>query len=252
MVLHPEMANCDYNTYCSCAADIRKRTEEYFRKLRDLNAGLEQRMSACKPTQPVKPSDNHDSGMGSSTSLSATQAHNTSLSSIPIEMASTNMENPFPDDVKSIMKDIESSIGRYVQAMMKVVAEHLGGVEVTAYLGQFVMMDTIYLPTLMREHYRREMEALRLLAEILPIIALCSIPPPPFPIAAPAPLASQNISDVSVSGPPLPSMPGSSSTTMGMGPITPAATPAAPASGDAQTEALLSGRGQHRNPGRQR
>ena len=254
-VLHPEMANCDYNTYHGCEADTGKRTEEYFGKLCDLNMALEQWTSARKPTQPVKPSDDCDSEMGSSTFLSVMQAYDTSSSSILIETTSTNTKNPFPDDVKYIMKDVESSVGRYMQAMMKVVAEHLGGVEVTAYLGhifstglnfqtsmwQLIMTDTVYLPTLMREHYRREMEMLRLFAEILPIIALCSIPPPPFPIAAPAPLASQNISDVSVSGPPLPSMPGSSSTTMGTGPITPAATQVAPASGDTQTETPLSG-----------
>ena len=153
------------------------------------------------------------------------------------------------------MKDVESSVGRYVQAMTKVVAEHLGRVEVTAYLGhifstglnfqtsmwQLLMMDTIYLPTLTREHYCRDTEMLRLFAEILPIITPCSIPPPPFPIAAPAPLASQNVSDVSVSRPLLPSMPGGSGTTKGTGPITPAATLAAPTSGDARTEAPLSG-----------
>ena len=138
--------------------------------------------------------------------------------------------------------------------MTNVVAEHLGGVEVTAYLGhifsmglnfqtsmwQLIMMDTVYLPTLTREHYCHKTETLQLFAEILPIIAPCSIPPT-FPITAPAPSASQNVSDVSVSGPPLPSMPGSSSTTMGMGPVTSAATPVVPTSGDAWTEASLSG-----------
>ena len=242
MVLHLEMANCDYNTYRGCAADIWKRMQEYFGKLRDLNMALEQRMSAHKPTQSVKPSDDHDSGMGSSTSLSATQAHDTSSSSIPIETASTNKENTFPDDVMSIMKDVESSVGRYVQAMTKVVAEHLGGVEITAYLGhifstglnfqtsmwQLIMTDTIYLPTLMREHYRHETEMLRLFAEILPIIAPCLIPPPPFPIVAPVPSVSQNVSDASV-------------TAMDTGPVTPAATPVMPTSGDTQTDALLSG-----------
>ena len=50
-----------------------------------------------------------------------------SSSSLPVETASTNKENPFPDDVKSIMKDVELSVSRYVQAMTKVVAEHLAG-----------------------------------------------------------------------------------------------------------------------------
>ena len=65
--------------------------EEYFGKLRDLNTALEQQTSAHKPTQPVKPSDDLDSGMGSSTSLSTMQAHDMSSSSIPIKTAPTNM-----------------------------------------------------------------------------------------------------------------------------------------------------------------
>ena len=138
--LHLEMANCDYKTYHGCAADIQKRMQEYFGKLHDLDTALEQWTSALKPIQPFKPSDDHDSGMGSSTSLSVMQAHDTSLSSIPIETASTNKESPFPDDVMSIMKDVESSVGRNVQVMTKVVAEHLGGVEVTAYLGHIFSM----------------------------------------------------------------------------------------------------------------
>ena len=114
------------NTYRGCAADIQKRMQEYFGKLCDLNTALEQWTSAYKPIQPIKPSNDHDSGMGSSTSLSAMQAHDMSSSSIPTETASTNKENPFPDDVMSIMKDVEMSVGRYMQVMMKVVAEHLG------------------------------------------------------------------------------------------------------------------------------
>ena len=103
------------------------------------------------------------------------------------------------------------------------------------------MTDTVYLPTLMREHYHREMEMLQLFAEILPIFALCSIPPPPFPIMAPALSVSQNISDTSVSGPPLHLMPGSSGTATSMGSVTPAATLAMPASGHTQTDTPLSG-----------
>ena len=113
---------------------------EYFGKLRDLNTALEQGTLVCKPTEPVKPSDDHDSGMGSSTFLSMVQDHDMSSSSIPVQTASTNKENPFPDDVKSIMKDVELSMSRHVQTMMKVVAEHLGGVEVTAYLGHIFSM----------------------------------------------------------------------------------------------------------------
>ena len=93
----------------------------------------------------------------------------------------------------------------------------------------------------MREHFRRETETLWLFAEILPIIAPCSIPPPPFPIMALAPSASQNISDASVGGPLLPLMSGGSGTATGMGPVTPAATLAMPSSGETQPTVPLSG-----------
>ena len=116
-------------------ADIQEKTGEYFGRLHDLNMALEQQTLTSKPIQTINPSEEHDLGMGLSTSLSAMQAHNTSLGSISIKTAPTNRENPFPDKIMSIMKDVESSVGRYVHAMTKVVAEYLGGVEVTAYLG---------------------------------------------------------------------------------------------------------------------
>ena len=93
----------------------------------------------------------------------------------------------------------------------------------------------------MREHYLHETETLRLFAKILPIIAPCSIPPPPFPIVAPVSSVSHNVSDSSVCGPQPPLMPSCSGTATDMGPITPAATLAMPASGDTQTDARLSG-----------
>ena len=40
-VLHPEMVNCDYDTYCNCAAEIWEKMWEYFRKLCGLNTTLE-------------------------------------------------------------------------------------------------------------------------------------------------------------------------------------------------------------------
>ena len=228
--------------------------QEYFGKLRDLNTALEQQTLTPKPIQTIKPSDKHDSGMGSSTSLSMTQAYDTSTGSIPAKTAPTNKENHFPDEIMSIMKNVKSSMGRYMQEMMRVVAKHLGGVEVTAYLGhifsmglnfqmsmwQLVMMDTVYLPTLTREHLCCETGMLQLFAEILPIITLCSIPPPPFPIVAPAPLASQNTSGASIGGsslPLLPLTPGISSTPIGTELVNPAATPS---SGETQPDALMS------------
>ena len=52
MVLHPEMAHCNYDTYRNCAADIWEKTNEYFGKLHDLNVTLAQQMSTPKPTWP--------------------------------------------------------------------------------------------------------------------------------------------------------------------------------------------------------
>ena len=135
MMLHLEMANCDYNTYRNCVADIRGKTREYFGKLCDLNWALEQQMSTPKPVQTINPNNEHDSRMGSSTASLVMQAHRTPSDSIPTKTTSTNEDNPFPEEVMSIMKDVELSMGKYKQAMMKVVAEHLGRVKVTAYLG---------------------------------------------------------------------------------------------------------------------
>ena len=202
-----------------------------------------------------QPSDEHDSGMGSSTSLSVMQAHDTSSGSISAKTVPTNKENPFPDEIMSIMKYVMSSVGRYMHAKTKVVAKHLGGVEVMVYLGhifnmrlnfqtlmwQLVMTDNIYLPTLTREHLRRETETLWLFAEILPIITQCLIPPLPFPIMAPAPSASQNTSELSIGGPSLPLTPVGSGTATGTGIITPATTLAMTSSWETQPVAPLSG-----------
>ena len=254
-VLCLEMANCDYDTYRDCVAEIWEKTREYFGKLRDLNTTLEQQTSTPKPMQTIKPSDEDDSGIGSSTASMMMQAHNTSLGSIPANAVPTNKDNPFSEEITSIMKDVKSSIGRYVQAMTKVVAEHLGGVEVTLYLGhifstrlnfqmsmwQLVMMEAIYLPTMMREHLHHEIEMLQLFAQVIPILVPCSIPLPPFPTAARTLLASQDASGLSVGRPLLPSLPGNSGTVTGTGLIAPAATPMTPSSGGTQPGMLLSG-----------
>ena len=55
MVLCPEMAHCDYNTYHNCAVDIWEKTREYFGKLRDLNAILDQRHQLPNPSRLSNP-----------------------------------------------------------------------------------------------------------------------------------------------------------------------------------------------------
>ena len=71
---------------------------EYFRRLRDLNITLAQHTSTPKPTQAVKPSDEHDSGLGSSTDLLMRQTHSTP-GSMPV--TPTGEKNPFPEEVIS-------------------------------------------------------------------------------------------------------------------------------------------------------
>ena len=172
MVLHPEMAHCNYDTYRDCAADIWEKTNEYFGRLHDLNVTLAQQTSTPKPTWAIKPSDKHDSGLGSSTDSPMMQTHGTPSGSMP--MTPTGENNPFLEEVISIMKDVKASVGMYVQAMRKVEAKHLGRVKVMAFLGhifstglnfqtsmwQLVMTEAIYLPTMMREHLHRETETL--------------------------------------------------------------------------------------------
>ena len=114
MVIHPEMAHCDYDTYCLCTADIREKTQEYFGRLWDLNTILEQQTTTPKPVQTIKPSSNHDSGMGSSSHSPAVQVRDTSTGSTPIKTASTNAANPFSEEIMHIMQDVESSVQKYV------------------------------------------------------------------------------------------------------------------------------------------
>ena len=142
-----------------------------------------------KPTQAVKPSDEHDSGFGLSTDPPASPACDTSsVSTLSMQIDKNNL---FPKEIIDIMKDVEMSVRTYVQAMTKVVAKHLGGVKMTAYLGhifsmglnfqtsmwQLVMTEAIYLLTMTREHLRQETETLQLFAEVIPILAPCSIHP---------------------------------------------------------------------------
>ena len=47
---------------------------------------------------------------------------------------------------------------------------------------QLVTFEAVYLPTVMREHLRREASTLHLFVECLPMLAPCAIPPPPFPV----------------------------------------------------------------------
>ena len=119
MVLCPQMAHCYYDTYHDCTADIWEKKNEYFGRLHDLNATLVQQTSTPKPVQAIKPSDKQDSGLGSSTDSPMTQTNGTPSGSIPTKTAPTSEDNPFPEEVMSIMKDVESSMGKYVQAMMK-------------------------------------------------------------------------------------------------------------------------------------
>ena len=154
------------------------------------------------------------------------------------------------------MKDVESSMGTYVQAMTKAMAEYLGGVEVTSYLGhmfstrlnfqmsmwQLVMTEAIYLPTMTREHLCHETETLQLFTEVIPILAPCLISPPPFPTMAQMPPASQDAGGTSVGRPSLPLLPGDSGVVTGMGLIALVAALMTPSSGGTQPGMPLSGR----------
>ena len=229
-VIHPEMAHCSYETYHECTANIWEKTNEYFRRLHNLNTTLVQQTAVPELTQAVKPDDEHDLGFGSSVDPPAMLAHDTSSVSTP--STQTDENNPFPEEIIDIMKDVETSVRMYVQVMTKAVAEHLGGVEVTAYLGhifstglnfqtsmwQLVMTEAVHLPIMTREHLRQETETLRLFAEVIPILAPCSIPPPPFPTADLTLPVLQSVCGTIVSKSSLPFLPEGSGTTKGTEP----------------------------------
>ena len=94
------------------------------------------------------------------------------------------------------MADVKESVNKYADEMAKKVLEHTGGADISSYLGhifstglnfqtsmwQLVTFEAVYLPTVMREHLRRDACTLRLFVECLPTLAPCAIPPPPFPV----------------------------------------------------------------------
>ena len=100
---------------------------------------------------------------------------------------------------------------------------------------QLVMMEAVYLPTMMREHLCRQTEMLRLFAEVVPILMLCLIPLPPFHTM------SQNAGGASIGEPLLLLLSGNFGIVTGTGLIALAATPMVPSSGGTQPSTLLSG-----------
>ena len=61
MLICPEMAHCNYDTYRACSASVQERTNEFFRKLQDLNTHLDQQTLPMKPMLGVKPDGEDDS-----------------------------------------------------------------------------------------------------------------------------------------------------------------------------------------------
>ena len=133
-----------------------------------------------KPVQAVKPNNKNDSGLGTSMGATAPGGsstktdHNTPLDATSTADTLLSENDPFLIEVTSIMEDVESSVERYVQQMMKTVLQHFGVVKMTSYLGyifstvlnfqmsmwQLIMMEAIYLPTVMREQHHWERSTL--------------------------------------------------------------------------------------------
>ena len=132
-------------------------------------------MLPVKLVEAVKPNDEDDSGVSSSigavpSGLLAKTNHNTPPDATLMANAPLSKNDPFFIEVTSIMEDVESSVGKYIQEMMKTVLQYLGGVKMMSYLGhifstrlnfqmsmwQLVMTEAIYLPTVMREQLHWE------------------------------------------------------------------------------------------------
>ena len=105
-------------------------------------------------------------------------------------------DDPFQAEIPNIMTDVEGSVTKYADEMAKKVLEHMGGADISSYLGhifstglnfqtlmrQLITLEAVYVPTIMREHLRRNASTLRLFVECLPTLAPCAIPPPPLPV----------------------------------------------------------------------
>ena len=70
------LIHCNYDTVQPMYG---RKTNEFFRRLQDLNTHFNQRLLPTKLIQAVKPNDKHDSGIGSSSDLSTMKDHNIPL-----------------------------------------------------------------------------------------------------------------------------------------------------------------------------
>ena len=117
------MAHHDYDTYRSCSDSVWEKMNEFFRKLWDLNTRLDQRTLPMKLVQAVKPNDEDDSSINSSICAAAPGGSstktdcNTPPDATSMANAPLSESNPFFIEVTSIMEDVESSVGKYIQEM---------------------------------------------------------------------------------------------------------------------------------------
>ena len=107
---------------------------------------------------------------------------------------------------------------------------------------QLVTMEAVYLPTMTREHLRQETETLWLFAEVIPILAPCSIPPPPFPTTDLTLPVLQSVHGTIVSKSSLPSLPEDSGTMKGTVPTSCTAVSMISSTEGTQPSTPLSGR----------
>ena len=135
------MAHCNYDTYHSCSASVREKTNKFFGKLQDLNTRLDQQTLPANLVQAVKPNNDDDSSISSSIGtaasgkLSTKTDRNTLLDATSMANVSLSKNDPFLIEVASIMEDVELLVGKYVHEMMMTVLWYMGGVEITSYLG---------------------------------------------------------------------------------------------------------------------
>ena len=165
--VRPKMVNCSYEAYRENSSLIREKTNAFYERARVLNRSLDE-------STALKPAVKNDDGTSGAEAEDA--------------------NDPFQEEIPNIMADVERSVTKYADEMAKEVLEHTGGADISSYLGhifstrlnfqtsmwQLVTLEAVYLPTIMREHLRRDASTLHLFVECLPTLVPCAIPPPPL------------------------------------------------------------------------
>ena len=134
--VRPKMVDCSYEKYRENSGLIRQKTNAFYERAQALNKSLDENVTL----RLAKWDDGGTSGADVD-----------------------DTDDPFQAEIPNIMTDVEESITKYTDEMVKKVLEYTGGADISSYLGhifstrlnfqssmwQLVTFEVVYLPTVM-------------------------------------------------------------------------------------------------------